>query len=95
MSTILRIALYKSTEYGSVSAMKESDDSWLTKGGWVRVSEFADVMFYDREPVEVLTEQLQALDRAADVIREKAADALGGIEQRRQELLALPAPVSP
>lgn len=85
----MKVAVFKNTRFGYevVSSLSyENDDDY------VQISESIEVDFPPLTGEEVIKNQIVALDKMAEKVREKASDQLAAIEQRKAELLALPAP---
>lgn len=59
---------------------------------YVRVTELVEVEFPELEQVDVLQAQIAALDEQAEKVRADMGKKLTAIAQKKQELLALPAP---
>lgn len=88
----MKIALYKSVQYGNVSA--DIVNTWMESNGqYIRISEPVDVQFPPRENREVIELQVAALTKSAAEIEAKAYDAVQNIKARIRELQCLPAPV--
>lgn len=81
------LALFQNCTYGGVSPagrfMEKAD-------GYVRVTEYVTVTFEPRKPAEVMGQLVAAID--AQIV--EAQQAVRKLEQRKAELLALPAPES-
>lgn len=81
-----RVALFQSVDGGIafISSYHEGDESKL----YVRISEPLVVTFTERKRDEVMAEAVAGLD--AQIV--EAQQAVRNLEQRKAELLALPAP---
>ena len=66
--------------------LEEWAEDW---DSYVRISEYVEVEFPDREKAEYIKEEINLLDKMADEIRAKATEGLSNINRRKEELLAL------
>jgi hypothetical protein len=81
-----KIAKFKSIDCGSISFLGEWAEGFSS---YVRISEYIEVEFPDREQAECIKEEVNLLDNMADEIRAKATEGLNNINRRKEELLAL------
>jgi len=82
----VKIAKFKSVDCMSISFLEEWAEDW---DSYVRISEYVEVEFPDREKAEYIKEEINLLDKMADEIRAKATEGLSNINRRKEELLAL------
>lgn len=80
-----KVALFKHNKYGDVNVA--SSDLETCKE-YVRVSEYLTITFTPRKSDEVIAAAVAAID--AEIV--EAKQAVRNLEQRKAELLALPAP---
>ena len=86
----MKIALFKSIEYGwTMPAAQHDDGSDPHLGSYVRITEYVDVDFPPRAPEEIVPAQLAAIDRAEQDARAKFQLQLNELAERRAKLLAL------
>ena len=84
----MKLAVYKH-EYSDGSPCGE----WAeTCNGYVRLTEFVEVDFPPLADATVIARQVEMIDRQISKVRVAAADEVARLEQRKAELLALPAP---
>jgi hypothetical protein len=81
-----KIAVFKDIEGNYTSFLGEFADYWTN---YVRISEFVEVEFPEREKATVIPDEIKVLDNMADEIRAKATEGLNNINRRKEELLAL------
>jgi hypothetical protein len=81
-----KIAKFKSIDHGSPAYLGEWAEGFSS---YVRISEYIEVEFPEREKAEYIQEEINLLDKMADEIREKATEGLNNINRRKEELLAL------
>lgn len=97
----VKIAAIKYVEPGSVifggitflQANPDGTHFTDTHPNYLRLTEWTDVELPDLPKQDLVSAQVSALDEAERELRRKFADALSEIGRRRQELIALPAPV--
>ncbi|MCK9622170.1 MAG: hypothetical protein M0R47_16740 [Methylobacter sp.] len=77
----MKLALYQSI-YNTISPMEEWADGHKD---YVRVSEFVEVEFHEREPAEVTAEKVAQLDKVLGELMSQ----IEIIQAQKQELLAL------
>jgi hypothetical protein len=84
----MKLALFKSTEYST--SIPQPCGEWMeVSKGYARVSEYVDVEFPPLADEAVIKQQLDALDRTEQELREQFQRHLNGINDRRAELQAL------
>jgi hypothetical protein len=81
-----KIAKFKSIDCGSISFLGDWAEGFSR---YVRISEYIEVEFPEREKAEYIQEEINLLDKMADEIRDKATEGLNNINRRKEELLAL------
>jgi hypothetical protein len=77
-------------------SISENDCDTFSCGGYshVRVSEPVTITFKSRDPGEVVASQVAGIDEEILEARDRFARKLAELQERRQNLLALTAPVS-
>lgn len=83
------VALYQNTKHGWTSITSYSDGE-KDSHDYVRISEPATITFTERKRDEVMTAIVSALD--TQIV--EAQQVVRNLEQKKAELLALPAPES-
>jgi hypothetical protein len=82
----IKLAIFKSKDSEFITVIDEIAEYWED---YVRISEYVEVEFPDREKAECVKEEITILDKMADEIRAKATEGLNNINRRKEELLAL------
>lgn len=84
----MKLALFKNTTYSS--STPQACGEWMEgQRDYARVSEYVDVEFPPLADEAVIKQQLDALDRTEQELREQFQRHLDGIKNRRAELQAL------
>jgi hypothetical protein len=81
-----KIAVFKDVEGKYTSILGDYADSWTN---YIRISEYIEVDFPDREKAECIHDEIKILSKMADEIMVKATEGLNNINRRKEELLAL------
>lgn len=84
----MKLAIFKRVD-PALSYETVKGESYEEDSGFVRISEYVEVEFPPLSSGEVVQKQLEILDKAEGELRSKFQQALAGIQQSRQELLAL------
>jgi hypothetical protein len=82
----IKLAVFKSKDSEFITVIDEIAEYW---DNYVRISEYIEVEFPEREKAEYIQEEINLLDKMADEIRAKATEGLNNINRRKEELLAL------
>ncbi len=86
----MKIALFKSIEYGwTMPAAQHDDGSDPHAGSYVRITDYIDVNFPPRAPAEIVPAQLAAIDKAEQDARAELQLKLNVLAERRANILAL------
>lgn len=80
------LAIFKDVEYGFINA---HDNRFEKVENYVRMTEYVEIDFPDREQSEVINSQIAALDAAAEELGKKYMEGLESIKLKKAELLAL------
>ncbi len=81
-----KLAMFRSPQSSCSSALGEWAESWRD---YIRLTEYVEVDFQERDKGEVVQEEIAELDKMADEIRAKATEGLTNIQRRKEELLAI------
>lgn len=84
----MKIALFKNTRYSF--SFETPAGEWMEHSEeFARITDYVDVEFPPLSDGAVIQQQLDALSRTEQALREKFQGELNGIKTRRAELLAL------
>lgn len=83
----MKLAIYK-TDYGTELVFESDRISEDDK--YIRISEIIDVPFVPRNVKEVAKKELAVIEKLIQTVQADAQVKLNALEQRKQELLALP-----
>lgn len=84
----VKLAIFESTGKYSYQVIYTPDEA--EHSGYARVSEWVEVSFPPRDAEEALQEKITCLDKEMEAIRKEALEKLNKLQERRQELLAIP-----
>lgn len=88
----IRVAMFECVKWGGhypFQQVEGVDKDTFSNGEYVRATEYVDVEFPDRGASNMVKDQLAALDREEEKVREESASKLALIDNRRRSLLAL------
>lgn len=86
-----RVVCLMSSEYGGIMVW-DGDADTRCDGSYVRISEPVEITFIARDRGAIVAAQVAAVDEQINAERDKFADVIAGLQERRQTLLALTGP---
>lgn len=82
---IYKVAVWQASWGGEYATSLE----WQDDKDHVRISEFVEIDFPDRETSEVVSEQLSNIDKAIEETKENALKAIEKLQEKKAQLLAI------
>jgi len=82
----VRVAQFKSLKYDYITVSAEGLDG---ADEYIRVSEYIDVDFVERDPRETIEQEVDTIDKQIQTVQAAAQVKLNELEQRKNDLLAL------
>jgi hypothetical protein len=89
----MRIAVFHRPKYDYLT-VAASDGYQATDGEHVRLTEYVDVTFPPAKRDDVIAESIRAIDAERAEVVAKFSAELSRLDERKSELLALPAPAT-
>ncbi len=82
----MKIAMYKNTDYGITTVMKEEQGKIF---GYIRMTEFVEVDFTGLPFSETSPQEIKVIDEQIKGVKSEFTDKLAQLESRKSELLSI------